>query len=448
VKTSHFFRPHILDMFEPQDHPDDIPYPGGAPTPPYDSTGYTLAYQMGVKFDRVLDAFDGPFVALTDFAKVPGGRDRRNAGAGRLLLQPSGERQFYGDQQASGRRRRSVVARERTDGSGDVLRSGEADHALRFCRRRPSSASASSRRRQRRRDLRRNSGSHASLCSTPYGGGMPSGWTRLVFENFEFPFEVVYPPDLDKGGLRAKYDVIIFNGAGAPGGVGGGGRGGAGAGGAEPTGGRGAGAGAAGAEPVGGRGGGQGGGRAGFTPQPIPQDFARRQGNVTAATMANVKAFVEEGGTVIAIGSVSMAMAQQFGIPVTNHLVENGNPLPREKFFAPGCVLELAVDNKNPLAHGLENKIDVFFDSDPVFAMKAGSGPVDARAWRGSRAPSRSAAAGRGASTTSTRASRSSTAPSARAACSCSRRRSCSARSRTARSSSSSTASTCRWRRR
>ena len=108
--------------------------------------------------------------------------------------------------------------------------------------------------------------------------------------------------------------------------------------------------------------------------------------------MANVKAFVEEGGTVIAIGSVSMAMAQQFGIPVTNHLVENGNALPREKYFAPGCVLELAVDNKNPLAHGLENKIDVFFDSDPVFAMKAGSGPVDARAvaWFASAKPLRS----------------------------------------------------------
>ena len=39
-----------------------------------------------------------------------------------------------------------------------------------------------------------------------YGGGMPSGWTRLVFENFEFPYEVVFPPDLDKGGLRAKYE--------------------------------------------------------------------------------------------------------------------------------------------------------------------------------------------------------------------------------------------------
>ena len=49
-----------------------------------------------------------------------------------------------------------------------------------------------------------------------YGGGMPSGWTRLILENFEFPYELVFPPDLDKGGLRAKYDVIVFNDAGAP----------------------------------------------------------------------------------------------------------------------------------------------------------------------------------------------------------------------------------------
>src|SRR6185312_7644020 len=32
VKTDQAFRPHILDMFEPQDHPNDIPYPGGPPT--------------------------------------------------------------------------------------------------------------------------------------------------------------------------------------------------------------------------------------------------------------------------------------------------------------------------------------------------------------------------------------------------------------------------------
>ena len=39
VKAAQAFRPHVLDMFEPQDHPDDIPYPGGPPTRPYDNAG-------------------------------------------------------------------------------------------------------------------------------------------------------------------------------------------------------------------------------------------------------------------------------------------------------------------------------------------------------------------------------------------------------------------------
>src|SRR6478736_1232705 len=66
-------------------------------------------------------------------------------------------------------------------------------------------------------------------------------------------------------------------------------------------------AGAPGAAPqAGGRGAGggrAGGGRAGFTPEPIPAEFAQRQGQVSAQTIAAVKQFVEEGGTVIAIGS-------------------------------------------------------------------------------------------------------------------------------------------------
>ena len=47
VKTAQAFRPHVMDMFEPQDHPNDFPYPGGPPKPPYDITGWTLAYADG-----------------------------------------------------------------------------------------------------------------------------------------------------------------------------------------------------------------------------------------------------------------------------------------------------------------------------------------------------------------------------------------------------------------
>ena len=64
VKANQAFRPHVLDMFEPQDHPNDFQYPGGPPVRPYDAAGWTPAYTMGIQFTRVLNAFDGPFEAI------------------------------------------------------------------------------------------------------------------------------------------------------------------------------------------------------------------------------------------------------------------------------------------------------------------------------------------------------------------------------------------------
>ena len=85
VKTAQAFRPHVLDMFEPQDHPDDIPYPGAAPIPPYDSAGWTLAFQMGVKFDRILDGFEGPFERVDACAPPCWPRDGPSTAAGYLV---------------------------------------------------------------------------------------------------------------------------------------------------------------------------------------------------------------------------------------------------------------------------------------------------------------------------------------------------------------------------
>src|SRR4029078_11002109 len=45
VKSAQPFRAHVMDMFEPQDHPDDFAFPGAPPTRPYDNAGYTLAFQ-------------------------------------------------------------------------------------------------------------------------------------------------------------------------------------------------------------------------------------------------------------------------------------------------------------------------------------------------------------------------------------------------------------------
>ncbi|MCH6548184.1 MAG: peptidase, partial [Gemmatimonadetes bacterium] len=86
VKAAQAFRPFVRDMFEPQDHPNDFAYPGGPPIAPYDNTGWTLAYQMNVEFDRILDGFDGPFERIVGLAAVkPGEVASANGAAGFLL---------------------------------------------------------------------------------------------------------------------------------------------------------------------------------------------------------------------------------------------------------------------------------------------------------------------------------------------------------------------------
>ena len=39
---------------------------------------------------------------------------------------------------------------------------------------------------------------------------MPTGWTRLILEKFEFGYTTVYPQEVDAGNLKAKYDVLVF----------------------------------------------------------------------------------------------------------------------------------------------------------------------------------------------------------------------------------------------
>ena len=82
VRTNQAYRPHVLDMFEPQDHPHDLRYPGGPPVLPYDATGYTLALQMGVRFDRILDPFEAPLERVPDLIAVPAGKIRGRGDAG------------------------------------------------------------------------------------------------------------------------------------------------------------------------------------------------------------------------------------------------------------------------------------------------------------------------------------------------------------------------------
>jgi hypothetical protein len=171
---------------------------------------------------------------------------------------------------------------------------------------------------------------------------MPAGWVRWILEQYEFPFEIVYPKVLDQGDLRHKFDVIVFtDGAFRRGNVGRG----------------------------------SGGLFANRIPDDVPEQYQASLGRITEdKTLPQIKQFVESGGSIVTVGS-SSTMAELLGVPVGNYLTEKGpdrkdRQLSGEKLYIPGSLLKVNIDNTQPLAFGLPSQMDVSFDNSPVFKLQ------------------------------------------------------------------------------
>jgi hypothetical protein len=345
VKTAQAFRPHVLDMFEPQNYPNDFPYPGGPPRAPYDNAGYTLALQMGVQFDRILESFDGPFEKVTEMLVAPSA-PAFTAGNGYLISRTVNDGfRAVNRLLAGGQRVVELTAPLEAGGktwpvgtwyvagsstANGVLRDLVAEIGLPITTT-SSRAPSSSRSVQPLR---------VGLYDQ-YGGSMPSGWVRWILEQFEFPAEVVYTPRLDAGDLRKDFDVLVFVDASF--GEGGGGFGGN----NEP-------------------------------PDDVQETYRHQVGRVTAEkTGPKLRAFLDAGGRVVAIGR-STNIARELGLPIENHLVERQpdgatDPLPRDKFYIPASLLKVRVDPTAPSALGMGEDAVVLFNNDPVLRL-----PLDA----------------------------------------------------------------------
>lgn len=350
------FRPHVLDMFEPQDHPTDLQYPGGPPKAPYDNAGWTYAMQVGIKYDRAMSPVSGP-LAPVDSLEVTPLAAPFDAAAGAWIVSPSSTDAFL----AVNRVHAAGGKAERLDNGDFVLRGAVARTVL--------AELARSRALPTRRAGSLRGTSVAPLrvgLWDQYGGSMPSGWTRWIFEQYGVPFTVVYPQRLDAGELRKDFDVLVFVDGAIP-----------------PAGAR-------------GRPGGFGGG-GGNNLADLPAEYRDRTGRVTAeTTIPALRAFVEAGGRIITIGS-STSLAEHFGLPIRNHLVErqpDGTDarLPRDKYYVPGSLLEVRVNPKTAVSAGADSVATVMFDNSPVFDL-----PVDAAArgirpvaWFSSATPLRS----------------------------------------------------------
>ena len=363
VKTNQAFRPHVLDMFEPQDHPNDFEYEGGPPIAPYDAAGWTLAYMMHVQFDRFQDDFSGPF------ERIPYGEIQRpepeeltyakayliNAESNNAFmavneLLKAGEKVFrigagteLGDFFIPGNyKTKSILGKVKNERGLEIRLSNKTPDYLRELS-----------------ELR------IGLWDT-YGGSMSSGWVRLLMEQCGFKASLLYAKEIDAGNLNKKFDLIIFVPGAIPAISGGNLR-------ANSS-------------------------FSGPDPETIPEEFRNQLGSIhPEKSIPELQKFIELGGKVICIGS-STNLVYHLKLPVRNAMVEIGangleRNLPAEKYYIPGSILSAKTANTNPVAWGMPSLSDIYFDKSPVFKISIeaiADGKIKPILWFSDAAPLRS----------------------------------------------------------
>lgn len=334
VKTNQAFRPHVVDMFEPQDHPNDFQYPGGPPVRPYDAAGWTPAFTMGIQFDRILESFDGPFETIPyGQVQVAKGKIQESAAAVAYSFSSKDNASFIllNDLLKAGiavTKDAEKLYVSNTAAALPLLKKASIDYGLIISAENSIAQAAPS-----------VSSKRIALWDT-YGGSMPSGWVRWIFEQYHFPFSLIYAKEIDAAALKSKYDMIVFVGGAIP---------------SLRT---------EAANPW-------------EEKEPkfeeIPTEYQSRLGKITAVkSIPALKEFLEAGGDIVTIGT-SANLAYHLQLPVRNALVEmvNGKEksLPGEKFYIPGSVMQIDIDNNQKANWGMGNKADVYFSASPVFKL-------------------------------------------------------------------------------
>jgi len=330
IRGAQPFEPYVKDLLTPQVYPDMRLYPSGPPKRPYDITGWTLSYQMGVRVDRVTETV-GVATEKVDVAPVPivatpalnDGKafavDPRQNDAFILVnrLLKAGE---------SVSRARSPIpigglshVSESSWPAGTFVVAPRAGTAARLAQ-----------------DAKSLGVTYAAMSEMPtgltpvrasriglyhgWGGNMDEGWTRWLLEQFEFPYTSVFDRDVRAGGLRTKFDVILLPDAtydqmlnGMP-------------------------------------------------PGSMPDAYT---GGMTARGVSNLYEFTAAGGTLVAMDRAAELPLTTFGLPIRN--VTAG--VRDSDFYIPGSILKLTVDPSHPLAYGMPAETAAFFINSPAFAL-------------------------------------------------------------------------------
>jgi hypothetical protein len=302
--------------------------PDGSPIRPYDMSGDVLAEFMGVRVDPAstmvqadLDVVEAPTEAV----------GRVSAGAAGYRLSPRLNDSFHAvnlllDQ--------GVAVRRLVRDEGDVP-------AGTFWVPEASEAAVTEVARTTGVDFQAMGAAAGDDAAPPlrrlrvgmyqaYGGNMDEGWTRLVLEQFAFPYTTLDAEAVAAGDLGADYDLIIL-----------------------PE-----------DDLDNMKGGEADGGRYGTGPG-IPPGFRSGFGDEGVEAL---RSFVRGGGTLVTFSGAGELALEELDVPVRN-VVEG---VPNTEFWAYGSTLRVHVDTDQPLAWGMpERALVVFFGDSQVYGVQA-----------------------------------------------------------------------------
>jgi hypothetical protein len=289
-------------LLERQDYPNDRLYPGGPPKRPYDTTAETLPLLMGVDVKTVNQA--------------PAASGEWKPAEPKLSLKAA-DTDTWKAVNAAWKAGRSVW---RNPATGDFAPMSEPGW----------------------REIKQP----RIALYQPYTASMDEGWTRWLLENFGFAYTTVHNKDIQAGGLRQKFDVIVF--ADQP---------------------------AASIEN------GQ---------RNLPDEY---RGGIGAQGAALLKEFANAGGTVVFLNNASEYAISRLGVAAKTATPGGGGRGGRggggeaeptgerptsgsTEFYIPGSLLNAKIDTRSPLAYGVPADIAIWNEQSPAWDTEL---PVVAR---------------------------------------------------------------------
>ena len=326
------YRAHLNDMMERQVYPDRSAYPGGPPEPPYDTAGWTLPLQMGVRTVSVNQPFESRAVKL-DAVPLPRGQVTGSTQETRGYIVHAGPNDNYrliNRLFKAGISFRTVSSAARwKDATGEDVPSGSLfiPDANRVTTAAPELLEGISAlllgvpqdSSQVKTALMDVSPPRLGLYQ-PWTAGIDEGWTRLVLDKFEFAYTSVHNAEIRAGNLRERYDCLVLPSVSSGSIVKG---------------------------------------------QAVDTTEPQYVGGIGSEGIVALQSFVQAGGTLVCIDRSCNLPIEHFNIPVRNVL--DGKP--SKEFFCPGSILRVWIDRQHPVGYGSPEWVSAYFANSQAFEL-------------------------------------------------------------------------------